>query len=287
VASGSNYTFSGYVRNAAGGAVNSALTVTKNGAGTQVFSGQGSIVSYSGATTINGGVLEFSGTNSVANNSAITLSGGSVKFSGGGNRTRTIGGAAGSLIKAGDNTLTLGGTNTYAGRTVVEAGTLKLGTALAATNSLGFTMNGGVLDLNGFAVTNAVLDSSVAGPGGVVSNGTLAVTTTVTPGGSNTVGSVTLPGAPDLSGTLWVDVTSGGACDQLKVTGSLSVDKLNLRVVDTNLLDKASTYTIVQCAGGTAAGPFLSDNLPSSWEVSYQGDRIVLRFLGGTLIRVF
>ncbi|MEX1049226.1 MAG: autotransporter-associated beta strand repeat-containing protein, partial [Akkermansiaceae bacterium] len=39
VAAGQSYDFSGLVRNAAGGAVNSALTLVKNGAGTQVLSG--------------------------------------------------------------------------------------------------------------------------------------------------------------------------------------------------------------------------------------------------------
>jgi autotransporter-associated beta strand protein len=93
VAAGRSYDFSGYVRNAAGTATNSALTLVKNGAGTQMLSGSSGWVNYSGTTTINGGVLEFSGANSVAGNSAITLGGGTVRFSGGGTRSNTISGA--------------------------------------------------------------------------------------------------------------------------------------------------------------------------------------------------
>ncbi|MCX6895764.1 MAG: autotransporter-associated beta strand repeat-containing protein, partial [Verrucomicrobia bacterium] len=90
------YSFGGYLRDAAS-AVNSALSITKSGTGTQTFSAAPALVSYSGPTVINDGVLEFSGASSVANSSAITLNGGSVKFSGGGTRSALISGA-GNLI---------------------------------------------------------------------------------------------------------------------------------------------------------------------------------------------
>jgi autotransporter-associated beta strand protein len=136
VAAGRSYDFSGYVRNAAGTATNSALTLVKNGAGTQMLSGSSGWVNYSGTTTINGGVLEFSGANSVAGNSAITLGGGTVRFSGGGTRSNTISGT-GNLEKTGANTLVLAGTNSYAGTTRVLGGTLLItGDSSAATGSL-------------------------------------------------------------------------------------------------------------------------------------------------------
>jgi fibronectin-binding autotransporter adhesin len=125
VAAGTNYTFSGIVRNAAGTAVNSALTLVKSGAGTQVFSGVAGNVTYSGPTTINAGVLEFAGANSVANNSAITLGGGTVRFSGGGTRSSTISGS-GNFEKTGANTLTLSGNNSISGSVSVQAGLLEL-----------------------------------------------------------------------------------------------------------------------------------------------------------------
>ena len=146
VAANTNYTFSGYLRDAAGTAVNSALSLVKNGAGTQVLSGASGNVTHSGNTTINAGVLEFAGANSVANNSAITLGGGTVRFSGGGTRSNTISGT-GNLEKTGANTVTLSGNNTYTGTTTVSAGSLIVnGNQSAATGllnvSAGATLGG-------------------------------------------------------------------------------------------------------------------------------------------------
>jgi fibronectin-binding autotransporter adhesin len=140
VAAATSYTFSGYLRDAAGGAVNSALTLQKSGSGTQVLSGAGGTVNYTGPTTIDGGILEFSGTNSVANASAITVNaGGTVRFSGTGTRSNTITGA-GDVEKAGSNLVTFSGTNDYAGTTTVSAGGLLIngdhtGTGLASVAS--------------------------------------------------------------------------------------------------------------------------------------------------------
>jgi fibronectin-binding autotransporter adhesin len=159
VADAQSFNFSGYLRDASGTATNSALSISKNGNGTQVFSGQSAIVNYTGSTTINGGVLEFAGNNSVANNSAMTVNaGGTVRFSGGGNRSTDITGA-GSLEKAGDNVLTLSGTNTYTGNTIVNAGTLLInGDQSTATGAItvasGATLGGsgtigGLTTING------------------------------------------------------------------------------------------------------------------------------------------
>jgi autotransporter-associated beta strand protein len=167
VASGTSYTFSGFVRNAAGGAVNSALTLTKSGSGTQVFSG-GSIVNYSGATTINGGVLEFAGNSSNLSNSAITINaGGTLRFSGGGTRSNAAISGTGTLEKTGNNTLTLSVNNpSFAGTTTLSSGTL----VLSASNALGssrVTVNGGLLDLS----SGTVSLNDLNGGGGTITLG--------------------------------------------------------------------------------------------------------------------
>ena len=145
------YTFDGYVRDASG-ATGSPLSVTKSGTGTQTFSGSPALVSYSGATIINGGVLDISGAGSVANNSAITVNGGSVKFSGGGTRSSLINGA-GNVICAAGTALTLSGTNAYTGTTTINSNSTLTATVLA---------NGGVnssLGAAASAATNLVIDS--------------------------------------------------------------------------------------------------------------------------------
>jgi autotransporter-associated beta strand protein len=153
VANGQSHNFSGFVRDAAG-AVNSALTLVKNGAGTQVLSGGTGQVTYSGNTTINAGVLEFAGTDSVANNSAITLgSNGTVRFSGGGTRSAAIAGT-GTLEKTGANTLTLTGSNSLSGALSVQAGLLGL-------NTTGGAAAGSVTSVS--VATNAILLLSQSG----------------------------------------------------------------------------------------------------------------------------
>lgn len=80
--------------------ITQTIGLVKSGAGTLVLGGN---LSYNGATRIDGGTLEISGTTS-------SLSG---NVSGTGN-----------LVKSGSGTLTLAGTNSYSGTTTISAGTL-------------------------------------------------------------------------------------------------------------------------------------------------------------------
>lgn len=116
--------------------------------------------SLSGGGTINGNqliipnVAEYNPVLTVGSNNASTT------FSG------TINGATTFLWKQGTGTLTLSGANTNGGKTVIIAGTIKLG----ATNSLSNTSwveiyNIGVLDLNGYSVTLEILTSFDPFPG--------------------------------------------------------------------------------------------------------------------------
>jgi len=61
----------------------------------------------------------------------------------------------GGLIKIGSGTITMGGTNTYAGNTTVSNGTLAIAVACIATNSTVTVASGAVLRLN-FITTNRV-----------------------------------------------------------------------------------------------------------------------------------
>ena len=87
----------------------------------------------------------------LSGNCSLSALGGDITASGG------VGGT-GSLVKSGTHTLTLSGTNSYIGRTVIEAGTLRLGSPLPSSGSL--QMSGaGMLDLNG---QNASFTTSAA-----------------------------------------------------------------------------------------------------------------------------
>ncbi|MBB3237327.1 autotransporter-associated beta strand repeat-containing protein [Phyllobacterium endophyticum] len=143
-------------------------------------SGIGASGSASSNLVLTGGTLAYTGTN-VTTNRGFTLGGGdgSISVSSG---TTTLGftgqvTGAGRLRKFGPGTLALSGTNNYSGGTVVDAGTLRAGSASAfGTGGMAFNSADATLDLAGN--NNSVLNlQSVAGPGHVLLGGaTLTIT---------------------------------------------------------------------------------------------------------------
>ena len=217
VAANTNYTFSGYLRDAAGTAVNSALSLVKNGAGTQVLTGVAN-VSYSGTTTVNAGVLEFGGTNTVANNSAITLGGGTVRFSGGGTRSNTISGS-GDLEKTGANTVTLSGNNTYTGTTTVSAGALVFATNGTQTFTIGGSGTNSALAGSGTTEINGKFAFNLS----AASTNTNATWTIVANTLTSTYGPNFIVTGFNGSGGLWTNTTNGVDYVFSQSTGGLTV----------------------------------------------------------------
>ena len=154
---------------------------------------------------------------------------------------------------------------------------------LIPTNSAVSVASGALLDLGGTGQKLGGLSGA-----GTVSNGTLAVNGTTAPGGTNVIGTLTLAtSSATLTGTLRIDVSSGGSCDVLDVKGNVNLSGLALMVEDPGqLTDRHLQYTIMTCTG-TRTGTFSSKNLPAGWIVLYQpnGD-VKLVYMGGTLIRL-
>ncbi|EDW0328198.1 fibronectin-binding autotransporter adhesin ShdA, partial [Salmonella enterica subsp. enterica] len=99
-------------------AISGSGQVVKSGDKTLTLSGANS---YTGGTTISGGTLVASnvdalGSGDVTDNATLELNTG-------GDFANNIGGT-GSVVKSGDETLTLSGTNTYRGGTTISGGTL-------------------------------------------------------------------------------------------------------------------------------------------------------------------
>ena len=120
-----NSTFSGVISD--GAATGGGLT--KSGTGTLVLLGSNT---YSGATTVSAGTLQIG--DGIANNGLLPATGvtnnATLVFA---NPTATTYGGAvaiggnGSVIKTGAGKLTLGGSNTYSGPTIISGGTLQMG----------------------------------------------------------------------------------------------------------------------------------------------------------------
>ena len=183
------------------GTIQGWIDLTKVGTGTLILSGANS---YTGATTVHGGMLEAGiATNAFGSSSAVTLdntvgvvlalnshsntigslngggtTGGNVTLGSGTlttgalNTTDTFAGVisgGGGLTKNGNGTMTLSGANTYSGATTVNAGGTLYGGAAnvfgGSSSNSALVMGGGTLDMDG----NSQAFGSLAGTGTITS----------------------------------------------------------------------------------------------------------------------
>ncbi|EHT5420916.1 autotransporter-associated beta strand repeat-containing protein [Salmonella enterica] len=160
-------------------AIGGTGSVVKSGDKTLTLSGANS---YTGGTTISGGTLvasnvEALGSGDVTDNATLELNTG-------GDFANNIGGT-GSVVKSGDKTLTLSGTNSYTGGTTISGGTLVANNVEAL--GTGDVTNNATLELN----TGGDFDNAISGSGQVVKSGDK----TLTLSGSNTyTGGTTISG---------------------------------------------------------------------------------------------
>lgn len=189
-----NGTFSGTIYGSGG------LTLT---GGTFTIDGT---TSYTGLTTINGGNLVMNAANTIG---PLSGSGGTLTLNApvavnnypDTSYAGTITGS-GTFTKQGEGILTLSGSNTATGATVIQDGTIQAGgtNVLSSTSAYQIGPNG-ILDLNNFS--NSI--GSLAGDGGLVTlgSGTLSAGTANT----NFFGSITGTGGLSLSGGNSLTVT--------------------------------------------------------------------------------
>jgi len=145
-----------------GQVISGSGSITKTGAG--IFAVTGSNT-YSGSTQILGGTLQLGdgttdgslGSGNIVNNAilAANLTQNTVL-------ANTISGN-GQFVQMGSGTLTVSGTNSYNGGTVIEAGVLRVGNVRALGSANGsLTVDSGALDLNGFGITVGALSGTGA-----------------------------------------------------------------------------------------------------------------------------
>ena len=144
------------------------IPVTANGTG---YIGRPIVTLTGGGGTGATAIAEFDPTSQQVTGVTITSPGfsystaPSVSFIGGGGTAPTLGSVSiaannvsGGLTKIGAGVLTLSGVNTYGGMTIISNGTLRLGVANALPTNAPITIAGGILDLNGFTVTNSSIN---------------------------------------------------------------------------------------------------------------------------------
>lgn len=175
--------------------------LTKDGPGSVTLSGNNT---FSGTTTVLAGTLLLNGGTALLDNGAVAISGGTLNVAssetigslmgtsgavvlatgstltvGGNNAGTTFSGdinGNGGLIKIGDGTLSLGGTNTYNGATTLSAGGINASGGAAIGNNSAVTVASGAT----LTVMDAETIGSLSGLGNVVLGATL------TTGGNNT-----------------------------------------------------------------------------------------------------
>jgi autotransporter-associated beta strand protein len=168
-------------------------------------------------------------------------------------------------VKIGSATLTLEGTNTYTGATVVRKGTIKLGADDVINSASKLVLDGGSLDMNGKSQTFS--DFEITENGGSVVNGTLALA-------GLTVDFDEIAAGKRLEYASPVRFAAGAKIDVLNA-GKVSMPPYRYRLAEFG-------------AGSDLASLAVSDTtlaeLPERWQVRVEGSRIVLCYPVGTVL---
>ena len=173
-----------------------------------------------------------------------------------------------SLIKTGNGTLTLSGTNTCTGPTTVSAGTLALlalaGPTSLLPNSVALSVSAGAtLDVSqmpsGFVLGGG---QSLSGSGTLTGNVTVAAAGRLLPGGSNSPGALTCQNALTLRGATLLRIDpSNGTNDALQGISTLTYGG-SLSVTNFSGTNRFGHSYKLFSAASYAPGNFSSTNLP-------------------------
>jgi|GEM_PF-787783 len=236
----------------------------------------------------------------VAGLNDISGAGGTVINSGGSSNTITVGGTGTyafsggvngtfiALTKSGTGTQTLSGTNTYTGATTVSAGTLNVTGSITATASA--AVSGGTLDVDGSLTSPGnltVTSTGVLTGSGTINNGNVSVTTGTVDAGNSSSGTgilstnnLSLGSTATFRGQLNGNV-AGTNYDQLNVTGTVNLGSSILSLSGTRTGTFGTSVTLINNDSTDAVvGTFAGKAEGST--VTVNGVNYTLSYVGGT-----
>ena len=183
-------------------------------------------------------------------------------------------GTASGITKRGAGTLTLTGTNSYAGNTTVEAGTL--------------IVNGSIAN----ATTTTVQSGATISGSGSVGSLTVNSGATINPG--NSPGTLTVNGTYSQAGTLVAEITgaTAGLYDQVAVNGTVNLTgSLNVQFSGTGYSLNDMVFLLVNDSTDAIGGNGIFTGLAQGatvttfggfdWVISYTADSFGNTFTGG------
>ncbi|KTQ40089.1 autotransporter-associated beta strand repeat-containing protein [Salmonella enterica] len=247
-------------------------SVVKSGDKTLTLSGSNT---YTGGTTISGGTLVAS--NVEALGSGDVTDNATLEMNTGGDFANNIGGT-GSVVKSGDETLTLSGANSYTGGTTISGGTLVASNVEAL--GTGDVTDNATLELN----TGGDFDNAISGSGQVVKSGDKTLTlsginsytggTTIS-GGTLVASNVDALGSGDVTDNATLELNTGGDFDNA-IGGTGSVVKSGDKTLT---LSGANSYT-----GGTtiSGGTLVATNVDALGSGDVTDDATLELNTGGT-----
>ncbi|EHF5925560.1 autotransporter outer membrane beta-barrel domain-containing protein, partial [Salmonella enterica subsp. enterica serovar Derby] len=246
-------------------------SLIKQGAGTLILNAENT---YTVGTTISGGTLVA--TNVDALGSGDVTDDATLELNTGGTFDNAISGS-GQVVKSGDKMLTLSGTNSYSGGTLISGGTL-VATNVDALGS-GDVTDDATLELN----TGGTFDNAISGSGQVVKSGDDTLTLsgsntytggTIISGGTLVASNVEALGTGDVTNDAVLELNTGGDFDNA-ISGSGQVVKSG---DETLTLSGSNTYT-----GGTliSGGTLVASNVEALGSGDVTNDAVLELNTGG------
>jgi len=179
-------------------------------------------------------------------------------------------GGPGSLFEnsSAAGTISLAGTNTYAGQTVIQSGILALESTAVLATTPSITVNAGAtFDVSAFSPWILGVNQTLAGNGTV--NGSVQVNGTVSPGAS--IGALTFNGDLTLAGTNLMELTKDGGLtnDVITVAGTLTYGgRLNVLATGSTPFAVNDTFKLFNFS--SAPGGSFTFSLPAgyTWDTS-------------------